>query len=77
MNILCKKLSIVVVIMGFTLTTATLTWASSHREAPIVTLDAEANTTDVYTFRINPDDDISKDQLGVIQNQNPDTRYDC
>lgn len=71
MNILCKKLSIVMVVIGYTLTTATLSWASSHMDAPLITLGFEANTSDVFAFRINPDREISNNKLGVIQNQKP------
>src|SRR5712691_5905017 len=33
---------------------ATLAFASSHQDAPLVVLDPAANTTDVYAFVVNP-----------------------
>jgi hypothetical protein len=48
-----------------------MTWAASHREAPLIALDAAADNTDVYAFRSWEDPDKVVFILNVIPGQDP------
>ncbi len=53
------------------ITTAPVTWAASHREAPLIALDPAADTTDVYTFRSWEDPSKAVFIVNVIPGQEP------
>ncbi|MFN0084480.1 MAG: DUF4331 domain-containing protein [Blastocatellia bacterium] len=60
-------------IMGFTPMLSIPAFASSHMDAPLITRDPSANTTDVYAF-VRPDANGNKAlnlALGVYPHQNP------
>jgi Domain of unknown function (DUF4331) len=50
---------------------ARITWAASHREAPLIALDPAADTTDVYAFRSWEDLDKVVFIVNVIPGQEP------
>src|SRR5262245_21995719 len=50
---------------------AQITWAASHREAPLIALDPAADTTDVYAFRSWADLDKVVFIVNVIPGQEP------
>src|SRR5215510_14238651 len=52
-------------------THAPLTWAASHREAPLIALDPAADNTDVYAFRSWEDPSKVVFILNVLPGQDP------
>jgi len=62
-----RKLIIFTVIVALVLTTFGLVGASSHREAPLISQDPVADTTDVYMF-VSPD---APDTVTLIQSVYP------
>ena len=52
-------------------TSAPLTWAASHREAPLIALDPTADITDVYAFRSWEDPTKAVFIMNVIPSQVP------
>ncbi|HKQ75404.1 MAG TPA: DUF4331 domain-containing protein [Blastocatellia bacterium] len=62
-----------IALMGFTPAFSVTALASSHMDAPLITRDPAANTTDVYAF-VRPDQSGNKSlviALGVYPHQNP------
>jgi hypothetical protein len=53
------------------LTSAPMTWAASHREAPLIALDPTADITDVYAFRSWEDPSKAVFVMNVIPSQVP------
>lgn len=59
-------------VAGLTVTTSTpITWAASHREAPLIALDPAADITDVYAFRSWVDQSKVVFIMNVIPGQEP------
>src|SRR5688500_19451089 len=52
-------------------TSAPITWAASHREAPLIALDPTADITDVYAFRSWEDPNKAVFIMNVIPSQVP------
>jgi Domain of unknown function (DUF4331) len=52
-------------------TSAPITWAASHREAPLIALDPTADLTDVYAFRSWEDPKKAVFIMNVIPSQVP------
>src|SRR6266850_7767255 len=52
-------------------TSAPMTWAASHREAPLIALDPTADITDVYAFRSWEDPTKAVFIMNVIPSQVP------
>ncbi|HET8562508.1 MAG TPA: DUF4331 family protein, partial [Candidatus Binatia bacterium] len=52
-------------------TSAPVSWAASHREAPLIALDPTADLTDVYAFRSWEDDRKAVFIMNVIPQQSP------
>nr|MDQ3830642.1 DUF4331 domain-containing protein [Candidatus Tectomicrobia bacterium] len=52
-------------------TGAPITWAASHREAPLIALDPTADITDVYAFRSWEDPNKAVFIMNVIPSQVP------
>src|SRR5215467_9240017 len=50
---------------------ARITWAASHREAPLIALDPAADTTDVYAFRSWEDPSKVVFIMNVLPGQEP------
>ena len=48
-----------------------MTWAASHREAPLIALDPTADITDVYAFRSWEDPNKAVFIMNVIPSQVP------
>ncbi|MGH9936334.1 MAG: DUF4331 family protein, partial [Blastocatellia bacterium] len=62
-----------IALMGFSPMLSVPAFASSHMDAPLITRDPAANTTDVYAF-VRPDQNGDKSlvlALGVYPHQNP------
>src|SRR5512145_339550 len=62
-----------IALMGLTPAAQVPALASSHMDAPLITRDPSANTTDVYAF-VRPDQNGDKSlvvALGVYPHQNP------
>jgi uncharacterized protein DUF4331 len=55
----------------FTTSSAPITWAASHREAPLIALDPTADITDVYAFRSWEDANKAVFIMNVIPSQVP------
>jgi len=63
---------IALVVAGLmSLTSAPMTWAASHREAPLIALDPTADITDVYAFRSWEDPNKAVFIMNVIPSQVP------
>src|SRR6266540_6652754 len=59
-------------VAGLTIVTSTpITWAASHREAPLIALDPAADNTDVYAFRSWEDPSKVVFIANVIPGQEP------
>src|ERR671930_1948088 len=67
---LCRVIAVLVA--GPTIAaTVPLTWAASHREAPLIALDPAADITDVYAFHSWEDPSKAVFMMNVIPSQVP------
>ncbi len=62
-----RKIAVSISALLLAVTTGLIAWGSSHREAPLISNDPQADTADVYAF-VSPD---RKDSVTLIQNVNP------
>jgi hypothetical protein len=65
------RISAVLMAMVILSTSAPITWAASHREAPLIALDPTADITDVYAFRSWEDPTKAVFIMNVIPSQVP------
>jgi hypothetical protein len=68
-----RSVRIIAVLMAMLMlaTSAPITWAASHREAPLIALDPTADITDVYAFRSWEDPTKAVFIMNVIPSQVP------
>ena len=67
MKPLYKKVTSLIIVLGLLLSTSANTFASSHREAPMISGDPKVDATDLYAF-ISPD---KRDTVTLIANYSP------
>lgn len=67
MKPLYKKVTSLIIVLGLLFSTSANTFASSHREAPMISGDPKVDATDLYAF-VSPD---KKNTVTIIANYSP------